>query len=155
MADKEAGGSSIITYYDVKKHIRRRYAFVCLPVLSDAPLHTGIYFLKWSVNSKYWATYRSLKSQTPSSDNSGEPGTLLLFSKTTLLKWECHSNGKKSSLTHWENEMCPEAWKIPSRLWVHTCWFESELCLSLAVWIWTLYLIFLSHSFLTEKKKEQ
>lgn len=109
-------------------------------------------FNAWSkaVSSPHSNTPRSLKPKHQA-QISVPPETRLLFSETTSRKCKRHFNRQKSSLTHWADAMCPGLENPFKALCSHMLWFESQICLSLAVWVWTVYLIFLSLTFLIWK----
>lgn len=163
MAGHEAArAGSMITYYCVYKHTRMKYAFVCLSVLFDAPLHAGIRFLQMisavlMPGVRQWAALpiplnRNLKPQTPSSDISGRPETRLLSSETTSLKWKCHSSGKKNSLTPRAEETCPRAWKsLQAFAFTQALVWVPDLPCTGYMSLGRIYLIFLSLTFLIWK----
>lgn len=137
------------------KAYRMKYAFVCFSALSDVPLHAGICSPQMTLailmpGLRQWAVHtRPLtEAANPNTSlrHSGRPETRLLFSETTMLKWKCFPMDRRVS-HHW-------GLKIPSRLWVPTQRFEFHLCLSLAMWVWTVYLIF-QVSFSLSKKQGQ
>ena len=105
------------------------------------------YFNAWAeaVSSTHSTTHRSRNPNT-SLRYSGRPEKRLLFSQTTMLKWKCFPMDRRLS-HHW-------GLKIPSRLWVPTQRFEFHLCLSLAMWVWTIYLIFQVSSSLFKKQRQ-
>lgn len=137
------------------KAYRMKYAFICSSALSDVPLHAGICSPQMTL-AMLMPGLRQCAAQTgplteASAPNTslrcrGRPEKRLQFSETTMLNWKCFLTDRRVPY-HW-------GLKIPSRLWVPTQRFEFQLCLSLAIWVWTVYLIF-QVSFSLSKKQGQ
>lgn len=142
------------TFLCLKAH-RMKYAFVCLSALSDVPLHAGICSPQTTLaismpGLRQWAAHTGPLTEASNPNTSlrcsGRPETRLLSSETTMLKWKCFLMDRRVPY-HYGS-------KIPARLWVSTQRFECQLCLSLAIWVWTVYLIF-QVSFSLSKKQGQ
>lgn len=138
----------------LKAH-RMKYAFICSSALSDVPLHAGICSPQMTLailmpgpRQRAAHTGPLTEASTPNTSLRcrARPETRLQFSETTMLKWKCFLTDRRVPY-HW-------GLKIPSRLWVSTQRFEFQLCLSLAIWVWTVYLLF-QVSFSLSKKQGQ